>query len=66
MLREKPMSSMSRVTFAPTLLALLLAGVIKSTDTTFLEVKTSDGQRYFFGDAINACVMEGNEQFKRL
>ncbi|HYD87921.1 MAG TPA: hypothetical protein VEA80_10630 [Vitreimonas sp.] len=43
--------------------AMMIAGVIPTTDMTLLEVKTSDGQRYFFGDAINACLLEGNEKF---
>jgi len=43
--------------------ALFAAGVIEATDTTLLEVKTSDGQRYFFGDAINACLFEQNDKF---
>lgn len=43
--------------------ALLMTGVIPQTDSTLLEVKTKDGQRFFFGDAINACVMEGNDDY---
>lgn len=42
--------------------ALLYAGVIPTTKTSLLEVKTTDGQRFYFGDAINACVLEGSEK----
>jgi len=42
--------------------AQLILGVIPQTEATMLEVKTTEGARYFFGDAINACVMGGNEK----
>lgn len=43
--------------------ALFAAGVIPQSNTAMLEVKTNDGQIYFFGDAINACLFEQNETF---
>lgn len=39
--------------------ALLLSGVIPQTDSTLVEVLTNDGERFFYGDAINACLFEG-------
>ncbi len=39
--------------------ALLLNGVIPQTETTLVEVITRDGDRFFYGDAINACLFEG-------
>jgi hypothetical protein len=39
--------------------ALLLSRVIPQTDTTLVEVITRDGERFFYGDAINACLFEG-------
>ncbi|MBC7768353.1 MAG: hypothetical protein H7124_06160 [Phycisphaerales bacterium] len=43
--------------------ALMMTGVIPQTETTLLEVKTKNGERYFLGDAISACVFEGNDKF---
>jgi len=43
--------------------ALLITGVMTQIDQSLLEVTTRDGQRFFFGDAINACLMEGNEDY---
>lgn len=42
--------------------ALLLSGDLQNTESSFLEVKTEEGRRYFFGDAINACLLEGDAQ----
>jgi hypothetical protein len=41
--------------------AMLRFGVIQQTETTLVEVSTKSGERYYFGDAINACLLEGNE-----
>lgn len=38
-------------------------GVIEKSETALLEVKTNDGQTYYFGDAINACLFEQNDKF---
>jgi len=43
--------------------ALMMTGIIPQSETTLLEVKTKDGESYFFGDAINACVFEGSNTF---
>ncbi len=43
--------------------ALLVSGVIPQTESTLLEMKTKDGASYYFGDAINACLLEGSEAF---
>lgn len=39
--------------------ALLISRVIPQTESTLVEVTTRDGQHFFFGDAINACLFEG-------
>jgi hypothetical protein len=41
--------------------AMLRLGVIEQTESTLIEVNTKSGERYYFGDAINACVLEGKE-----
>lgn len=41
--------------------AMLRFGVIQQTETTLVEVSTKAGDRYYFGDAINACLLEGRE-----
>ena len=42
--------------------ALLRSGAIAQTQTTLAEVTTKAGERYYFGDAINACLMEGGRE----
>lgn len=42
--------------------AMLQSGAIPQTDSTLAEVGTTTGERYYFGDAINACVMEGSRE----
>lgn len=39
--------------------ALIISRVIPQTENTMLEMKMKDGGSYFFGDAINACLLEG-------
>ncbi len=41
--------------------AMLRLGVIPQTETTLVEVSTTSGEKYYFGDAINACLMEGSK-----
>lgn len=41
--------------------AMLRLGVVPQTETTLVEVSTKSGERYYFGDAINACLLEGKE-----
>jgi hypothetical protein len=40
--------------------ALLRSGVIQQTESSLVEVKTTSGETFYFGDAINRCVMEGD------
>jgi hypothetical protein len=42
--------------------AMLQSGAIPQTANTLAEVSTSTGEFYYFGDAINACVMEGSRE----
>jgi hypothetical protein len=42
--------------------AMLKSGAIPQTENTLAEVSTTAGERYYFGDAINACVMEGSRE----
>lgn len=42
--------------------AMLRSGAIPQTETTLAEVTTKSGERYYFGDAINACLMEGTRE----
>ncbi len=39
--------------------ALLITGAIPQSESSLVEVTTRDGERYFYGDAINACLFEG-------
>lgn len=39
--------------------AMLATGALPATETALLQVTTKDGAKYFYGDAINACLMEG-------
>ncbi|MBX3431659.1 MAG: hypothetical protein KF779_18890 [Hyphomonadaceae bacterium] len=41
--------------------AMLRFGVIPQTETTLVEISTKAGDHYYFGDAINACLLEGSE-----
>lgn len=41
--------------------AMLRFGVIQQTETTLVEISTKAGDHYYFGDAINACLLEGSE-----
>lgn len=40
--------------------AMLQSGAILQTESTLAEVTTSSGALYYFGDAINACLLEGS------
>lgn len=42
--------------------AMLMSGAIPQTESTLAEVSTTTGERYYFGDAINACVLEGSRE----
>ena len=42
--------------------AMLQSGAIPQTENTLAEISTSTGEFYYFGDAINACVMEGSRE----
>lgn len=42
--------------------ALMRIGAIPQTADTLLEVSTKTGELYYFGDAINRCVMEGTRE----
>lgn len=42
--------------------AMLRFGVIPQTEMTLVEISTKSGEHYYFGDAINACLLEGNEK----
>lgn len=39
--------------------AMLQSGAIRQTESTLAEVTTNSGAHYYFGDAINACLLEG-------
>ncbi|ANP46986.1 hypothetical protein [Candidatus Viadribacter manganicus] len=39
--------------------AMMQSGAIKQTETTLAEVTTQTGERYYFGDAINAVLLDG-------
>lgn len=41
--------------------AMLRFGVIQQTETTLVEISTKAGDHYYFGDAINTCLLEGSE-----
>ena len=41
---------------------MLRFGVIPQTETTLVEISTKAGDHYYFGDAINACLLEGSEK----
>lgn len=41
---------------------MLRSGALPNTGSALVEVRTKDGELYYFGDAINACVMEGDEK----
>lgn len=41
--------------------AMLRAGVLWQNDTSLVEVSTKSGELYYFGDAINVCLLEGSE-----
>lgn len=40
--------------------ALLAAGVLQNSESSLIEVRTADGAAYYFGDALNACLLEGD------
>lgn len=42
--------------------ALLQAGAIAQSNETLLEVATSAGEKLYFGDAINLCLLEGTRE----
>lgn len=39
--------------------SLLRSGAIPQTETTLVEVVSNVGEKFYFGDAINACLLEG-------
>jgi hypothetical protein len=41
--------------------AMLRLGAIQQTESTLVEVATKSGEKYYFGDAINACLFEGSK-----
>ena len=42
--------------------AMLQSGAIRQTESTLAEVTTTSGERYYFGDAINTCLLEGSRE----
>jgi hypothetical protein len=42
--------------------AMLASGALPQTQSSLVEAVTKDGARYYFGDAINACVLEGSRE----
>lgn len=42
--------------------AMLQSGAIPQTEHTLAEISTTTGEYYYFGDAINACVLEGTRE----
>jgi hypothetical protein len=42
--------------------SMLQSGAIAQTQSTLVEVTTKTSERYYFGDAINACLMEGSRE----
>lgn len=42
--------------------AMLRSGAMPQSDTTLVEITTTSGAHYYFGDAINACLMEGTRE----
>ncbi len=39
--------------------ALLRSGAMKQTESTLVEVVSNVGEKFYFGDAINSCLLEG-------
>jgi len=46
--------------------AMLTAGTLPASRRLLVEVQTTDGQTFYYGDAINACVLEGDEKHPSL
>ena len=42
--------------------AMMQSGAIPQTETTLAQVTAKSGELYYFGDAINACLMEGSRE----
>lgn len=42
--------------------AMLASGAIVQTGSSLVEATTTDGGRFYFGDAINACLFEGTRE----
>jgi hypothetical protein len=42
--------------------AMLRSGAIAATPTSLVDVTTTAGEHYYFGDAINACLLEGSRE----
>jgi hypothetical protein len=42
--------------------AMMASGALAQNASSLVEAITSDGQHYYFGDAINACLMEGTRE----
>lgn len=41
---------------------MLASGVLVNNERSLAEVTTTDGGKYYFGDAINACLFEGTRE----
>lgn len=39
--------------------AMMRSGAIRQTESTLVEAVSTVGEKFYFGDAINACVLEG-------
>src|SRR5262249_61152057 len=42
--------------------SMLASGALPQTQSSLVEAVTNDGARYYFGDAINACLLEGSRE----
>lgn len=42
--------------------AMLLTGALPKKETSLLQVTTKSGETFYYGDAINACLMEGDSK----
>lgn len=46
--------------------SMLAAGAMPKPRRSLVEVQTDAGRKFYFGDAINACVIEGDEKYPSL
>lgn len=42
--------------------AMLATGAIVNSETTLIEIRTTTGGVYYYGEAINACLLEGSRE----